>query len=128
MAMRGNLRRHPAPVASALRAEFGAQRQPYRTCPRLPRPLESAMPEFPGEARPTRTRFWVVVFAVTLAIIQYIDRVCISQAAKPISEDLHLSESQMGWVFSAFTLAYALFEIPGGYLGDRIGPRKVLLR
>ena len=79
-------------------------------------------------SKPTRTRYWVIVFAVTLAIIQYIDRVCISQAAPLISRDLKLSEQQMGWVFSAFTLAYALFEIPAGYLGDRIGPRRVLLR
>jgi MFS transporter, ACS family, glucarate transporter len=78
--------------------------------------------------RPTRARYWVIVFAVSLAIIQYIDRVCISQAAPFISRDLHLDKGQMGWVFSAFTLAYALFEIPAGYLGDRIGPRKVLLR
>ncbi len=78
--------------------------------------------------RPTRTRYWVIVFAITLAIIQYIDRVCISQAAPNISKDLQLSESQMGWVFSAFVFAYAIFEIPCGYLGDKIGPRKVLLR
>ncbi|MDB6115646.1 MAG: major facilitator superfamily 1 [Lacunisphaera sp.] len=79
-------------------------------------------------AAPTRARHWVIVFAVTLAVIQYIDRVAISQAAPLISRDLGLSSAQMGWVFSAFTLAYALFEIPGGYLGDRIGPRRVLLR
>ncbi len=85
-------------------------------------------PNGPDTARPTRTRYWVIVFAVALAIIQYIDRVCISQAAPFISRDLKLTEQQMGWVFSAFTLAYALFEIPAGYLGDRIGPRKVLLR
>jgi MFS family permease len=70
----------------------------------------------------------VIVFAVTLAVIQYIDRVAISQAAPFISRDLALTSEQMGWVFSAFTLAYALFEIPGGYLGDTIGPRRVLLR
>jgi ACS family glucarate transporter-like MFS transporter len=78
--------------------------------------------------RATRTRYWVIVFAVSLAIVQYIDRVCISQAAPFISKDLHLSKEQMGWVFGAFTLAYALFEIPTGYMGDRIGPRRVLLR
>ena len=78
--------------------------------------------------QPTRTRYWVIVFAVTLAIIQYIDRVCISQAAPLISKDLTLDKEQMGWVFGAFTLAYALFEIPTGYLGDKIGARKVLLR
>ena len=78
--------------------------------------------------RPTGTRYWVIVFAISLAIIQYIDRVCISQAAPLISKDLNLSPTKMGWVFSAFVLAYALFEIPCGYLGDKIGPRKVLLR
>ena len=77
---------------------------------------------------PTRTRYWVVVFAVVLAVVQYVDRVCISQAAPLISRDLGLAPRQMGYVFSAFTLAYALFEVPCGWLGDRIGPRKVLLR
>jgi ACS family glucarate transporter-like MFS transporter len=77
---------------------------------------------------PTRARYRVIVFAITLAIIQYIDRVCISQAAPAISQDLGLSAKQMGYVFSAFTLAYALFEIPTGWLGDRIGARRVLLR
>jgi MFS transporter, ACS family, glucarate transporter len=78
--------------------------------------------------KPTHARYWVIVFAVALAIIQYIDRVCVSQAAPAIQRDLHFDARQMGWVFSAFTLAYALFEIPAGYLGDRIGPRRVLLR
>src|SRR5262249_28513524 len=79
-------------------------------------------------APPTRARYWVIVFAVALAVIQYLDRVCISQAAPYIRTDLNLSQKQMGYVFSAFTLAYALFEIPCGYLGDKIGPRKVFLR
>jgi MFS family permease len=79
-------------------------------------------------SEPTRARHVVIALAVALAIVQYIDRVCISQAAPLISEDLRLAPRQMGYVFSAFTLAYALFEIPCGYLGDRIGPRRVLLR
>ena len=61
----------------------------------------------PTALRPTHTRYWVIVFAVALAIIQYIDKVCISQAAPFIQKDLHLSDEQMGWVFGAFTLAYA---------------------
>jgi MFS family permease len=81
-----------------------------------------------AQPAPTRARYWVILFAITLAIIQYIDRVCISQAAPDISADLGLSTQQMGYVFSAFTLAYALFEIPTGWLGDKVGPRKVLLR
>src|SRR4051812_15610310 len=78
--------------------------------------------------RPTRARYWVIVFAITLAVIQYIDRVCISQAAPFIIADLGLTTKQMGLVFSAFTLAYALFEIPTGWLGDKIGARQVLMR
>lgn len=76
----------------------------------------------------TRSRHWVVVFAVTLAVITYIDRVCISQAAPLIRKDLGLEEIQMGLAFSAFYWAYALFEVPGGWMGDRWGARKVLMR
>jgi MFS family permease len=78
--------------------------------------------------KPTHARYWVIVFAVTLAILAYIDRVCISMAAPRMSADLGLSKVEMGWVFSAFALAYALFEIPGGWMGDWLGPRKVLVR
>ncbi|MCI0420148.1 MAG: MFS transporter [Acidobacteria bacterium] len=78
--------------------------------------------------RPSRARYWVIVFAVTLSVITYIDRVCISQAAPEISRDLGLSKVEMGYAFSAFALAYALFEIPGGWWGDKIGARKVLMR
>ncbi|HVN79154.1 MAG TPA: MFS transporter, partial [Terriglobia bacterium] len=81
-----------------------------------------------NEFRATHTRYWVVIFAVTLAVITYIDRVCISQAAPLMTRDLGLSAVEKGYIFSAFTLAYALFEIPGGWLGDLIGPRKVLMR
>ena len=80
-----------------------------------------------GEAA-SGTRHWVVFFAVTLAIVTYIDRVCISKAAPLIQRDLEFSKEQMGYVFSAFTLAYALFEIPGGWMGDKLGPRRVLSR
>jgi len=77
---------------------------------------------------PTRARHWVVFFAVTLAVLSYIDRVAISKAAPFIMDDLHLTKTEMGRVFSAFALAYALFEIPSGWLGDRYGARGVLLR
>jgi MFS family permease len=78
--------------------------------------------------RPTRIRQRVVLYAVALAGITYIDRVCISQAAPLITHDLGLTPVQMGYAFSAFAWAYALFEIPSGYMGDRLGPRRVLLR
>ena len=79
-------------------------------------------------ARATRVRGRVLTFAFLLTVVTYLDRVCISAAAPFIMEDLHLSVLQMGFVFSAFTLAYSLFEIPSGWLGDVRGPRRVLTR
>jgi len=80
----------------------------------------------------SRTRFGVLYFGIALAIIQYIDRVCIAQAMPDIRSDLGITGPQyddyVGYVFSAFALAYALFEIPTGWLGDRFGPRKTLMR
>ncbi len=78
--------------------------------------------------RPTRARYGVISFAITLAVLSYVDRVCISQAAPDIVRDLHFSDVDMGKIFGAFGLAYAFFEIPTGWLGDWIGPRKVLMR
>ena len=77
---------------------------------------------------PSRARKVVLWFAVSLAVITYVDRVCISQAAPAMQAELGLTKIQMGYAFTAFGWAYALFEIPGGWLGDRIGPRNVLMR
>ena len=76
----------------------------------------------------TRGRFTLLRLTLALSIITYLDRVAISSAALVIRGDLHLTAVQMGWVFSAFTFACAAFEIPSGWLGDVIGPRKVLAR
>jgi MFS family permease len=77
---------------------------------------------------PTRARRIALTLAVLLALVTYIDRVAISQAAPFITQDLGLTQIQMGWAFAVFGYAYAVFEIPGGWLADRIGPRKVLMR
>src|SRR5215216_1003926 len=78
--------------------------------------------------QPTNARRTVTMFAVALAVVTYIDRVCIAQAAPALRGDLGLTAIQMGWAFTVFTWAYALFEIPGGWLGDRLGARRVLMR
>jgi MFS transporter, ACS family, glucarate transporter len=77
---------------------------------------------------PTHARYTLVAIAVALAMVTYLDRVCISQLAGSIMEDLSLNKKQMSWVFSAFVLAYAAFEIPTAWWADRSGTRRVLTR
>ncbi|HZE98467.1 MAG TPA: MFS transporter [Planctomycetota bacterium] len=79
-------------------------------------------------ARPAGARDRIVLFSALLAVLTYVDRVCISKAEPYLSAKFHLTDEQMGWVFAAFSLGYALFEVPGGWLGDRVGPRRVLTR
>jgi sugar phosphate permease len=78
--------------------------------------------------QPTRARHTMLGFALAAMAVAYLDRVCISTAAPAIKADLGLSDVQMGTVFSAFTLAYALFEVPSGWLADRFGARATLTR
>ena len=75
-----------------------------------------------------RARITFLWFGFLLAVITYLDRVCISAAAPYITDELHLTTTQMARVLSAFALSYAVFEIPSGWLADTIGPRKVLTR
>ncbi|HEX4030328.1 MAG TPA: MFS transporter [Terracidiphilus sp.] len=70
----------------------------------------------------------VLGMTVALAFLTYMDRVCISVTAPAMMRDLRLTPLQMGFVFSAFTAAYALFEIPTGWWADRTGSRNVLTR
>jgi sugar phosphate permease len=70
----------------------------------------------------------MVAWTLAVAAIAYLDRVCISTAAPAIRADLGLSDTEMGFVFSAFTFAYALFEVPGGWFADRFGARVTLAR
>jgi MFS transporter, ACS family, glucarate transporter len=76
--------------------------------------------------QPTRTRYWVVAFALSLAMIMYIQRVAISAAAPYITKEFNLTNTEMGWVFSAFAASYALMEIPMGLMGDKLGVRRIL--
>jgi sugar phosphate permease len=80
------------------------------------------------DSRPSRTRYIVVVWLCGLAGVLYLDRICMGQAAKPIERELGLSNTQLGYIAIAFTLAYGIFEMPTGRLGDRLGSRFVLTR
>jgi MFS family permease len=96
-----------------------------RPVPALSNPVEVSGAE---TVKPTRVRYAVLAIIFLLAVITYLDRVCISIAAPFISTDLRLNPVQMGAVFSIFALAYALFEVPTGWMGDRFGARKTLAR
>jgi len=78
--------------------------------------------------QPTKYRTRVLGLLCLLMIITYLDRVCISVAGPRIQEALQIGPVGWGWVTGVFTIAYAIFEIPSGALGDRIGPRRVLTR
>lgn len=73
-----------------------------------------------------QVRYRVAGGMFLLALLLYIDRICISVAKDPIANSLGLDDRAMGWVLSAFALGYALLQVPSGLMADRIGPRKVL--
>ena len=78
------------------------------------------------QQRPTRIRHLVLWLTVVAYMITYMDRVVIASAAPKIREEFGFSLETMGLILGAFRWGYAFFQIPGGWLGDRIGPRRAL--
>lgn len=76
--------------------------------------------------RPTNVRHVVLGLTVAAYMITYMDRQILAVARPTISRDLGISLITMGSITGAFRLAYALFQIPGGWLGDRFGARRAL--
>jgi MFS transporter, ACS family, glucarate transporter len=77
-------------------------------------------------ARTSHVRWFLVFWLFVLSAVSYLDRVNISIAGGSIAEAYHLSDVQLGKVFSAMLVGYALFQTVGGRLADRFGPRRVL--
>jgi len=73
-------------------------------------------------------RYQVLMALSLLSMITFLDRIALSSASGSIMHDLNLNTVQWGWILGMFTLAYGLFEIPTGWLGDRIGGKRVLFR
>src|ERR1700730_3997052 len=78
------------------------------------------------EARATSIRWLLIFWLFVLSAVAFLDRVNLSIAGKFIAADFHLTDIQLGNVLSAFLLGYALFQIPGGRLADRLGARRLL--
>jgi len=77
-------------------------------------------------ARRSKGRWYILVLISAMYLITYLDRVNISTAAPVISKEFGFDKITMGVIFSAFVWAYALFQVPGGWVSDRFGSRKVL--
>lgn len=75
-----------------------------------------------------KKRYGVLLLLVALAVITFLDRISISVAGTRIQQELGITPERWGWVLGAFVLAYGLFEVPTGAMGDRRGQRSVLLR
>jgi len=73
-----------------------------------------------------KVRWVLVAWMFVICAVAYLDRVNISIAGTSIERDFHLTDVQLGWVFSAFLLGYAAFQAPGGRMSDRFGPRRVI--
>src|SRR5690242_2161149 len=84
--------------------------------------------EYGTASRASRVRYAVFAFLCVLSFLTYFDRFSIMRVQGDVQRDLRMNPQQMGWIFSIFWLAYALFEMPGGWLGDRFGARKTLTR
>src|SRR5437870_3570242 len=74
----------------------------------------------------TRVRYLVLACLCAAAAVAYVHRGCFAVPASSIQLDLDLTERQLGQIMSAFFLGYTLFQIPGGWLGDRLGTRLAL--
>ena len=73
-----------------------------------------------------KLRWLLMGWMFLVSAIAYLDRVNLSIAGQAVQKDHGLTDVQLGWVFSAFLIGYAMFQVPGGWLADRYGPRIVI--
>jgi len=78
-----------------------------------------------GTAKKTNVRWLVVAIIFFITVINYADRATISLAGPALSKQFGMNSIQMGYIFSAFGWAYVAFQLPGGWLLDRFGSKKV---
>ena len=90
------------------------------------RPMANSEAAGLPSTRPTRVRHVVLGLTVLAYMITYMDRQVLATARPVIRDELGISLVMMGWITFGFRIAYALFQIPGGWLGDRFGARRAL--
>lgn len=78
-------------------------------------------------SRPTSVRWQMMALVTVTTVLTYLDRLNLGIAGHFIQDEFSFSLKTMGWILSSFLLGYSLSQIPGGYLADRFGPRKVLI-
>jgi len=99
---------------------------PPESCGSVPSVAARKCAPLCADSRPTHVRYRVLGLIVAAYMITYMDRVNIATAVPVMQKELGLSIVTVGWIFSAFRWGYGMFQIPGGWLGDRIGPRRAL--
>ena len=78
-----------------------------------------------SDARPTHIRYWILFLLFVVSTISYADRGILSIAAASVQKSLHITKIDLGYIFSAFAMTYAVVQIPGGFLLDRFGAKLV---
>jgi ACS family glucarate transporter-like MFS transporter len=100
--------------------------------PHQPSPALGQMPAAPqagagpSAARPTRVRWHIIGLLAVISGLTYLDRLNLQFAVGYIRNEFTIPDQTMGWILSAFVWGYALFQVPGGWVGDRYGPRGVM--
>src|SRR5437763_14522510 len=88
----------------------------------------SAMKPGAAGAPATRVRFRVAALGTSLAMVTYLDRAAMGTIAPVVTKEWHLTPSETGWIFTAFALAYAIFELPTAKWAEKLGTKPVLTR
>ncbi|MGH9356001.1 MAG: MFS transporter [Terriglobia bacterium] len=88
-------------------------------------PAKVSQPTPPSTNHPSRIRWWIMAFTTLTTAVAMVGRLDIGILGKYIQDEFAFNPQTMGWIFSAFAFAYQPFQIPGGWAGDRYGPRKI---
>jgi MFS transporter, ACS family, glucarate transporter len=89
--------------------------------------MATAVPVDRPGSPPTRVRFQIFLWVFLAGLVAYLQRSTLSVVAVPLTRELGFTKGQIAWLFNAFLIIYAVFQIPGGLFGQRVGPRRATL-